>query len=91
MRCGCPQCGTFMIHEEGGGHLDCCCPACGYRCSACLGTDSVMSREDIGAFREGKFVSRMAEIEQQLAREEEDETELSQERECLWPWNTRAD
>ena len=47
MRCGCPECGTLMIHEESGRNLCCCCPDCGYRCSACLGTDSVLSREDI--------------------------------------------
>ena len=59
MRCGCPECGTLMIHEEGGRNLCCCCPDCGYRCSACLGTDSVLSREDILAFRAGNPVERL--------------------------------
>jgi len=36
-----------MVHEESGGHLCCVCPDCLYRCSACLGTDSVLSREDL--------------------------------------------
>ena len=76
MRCGCPECGTLMIHEEGGRNLGCCCPDCGYRCSACLGTDSVLSREDIRAFREGRPVERLAEAEQLLL---EDETETQEE------------
>lgn len=28
-------------------HLGCVCPECGERCTACLGTNSVMSRESI--------------------------------------------
>lgn len=46
MRCGCPNCGTYMIQSEGS-QLGCVCPACLYRCKACLGTNSVISREDI--------------------------------------------
>ena len=75
MRCGCPSCGTWMIHEESGSHLDCCCPSCGYRCSACLGTDSVMSREDFFAFRDGRLVERLAEAERHLLAEEPEEQE----------------
>ncbi len=66
MRCGCPSCGVLMIHEESGAHLDCCCPSCGYRCSACLGTDSVLSREDLQAIRQGAFLPRAAQIERDL-------------------------
>jgi len=33
-----------MVQSEGL-ELGCVCPACGYRCKACLGTDSVVSRE----------------------------------------------
>ena len=32
-------------------HLGCVCPECGERCTACLGTDSVMSRESIESFK----------------------------------------
>ena len=41
----CPRCGTPM---SGG-----VCPECGYRCTACLGTDTVVSRE---ALKDLKFV-----------------------------------
>ena len=71
-----------MIHEEGGRNLCCCCPDCGYRCSACLGTDSVLSREAIRAFKAGTPVERLAEMEDQLL---EDEQEEPQEEERLWP------
>ena len=47
MRCGCPECGTLMIHEEGGRNLCCCCPDCGYRCNDCLGTDTIVSRDQL--------------------------------------------
>ena len=85
MRCGCPECGTLMIHEEGGRNLGCCCPDCGYRCSACLGTDSVLSREEIQAFRNGTRVERLAEAERLLANDGTDEPDEPQEQERLWP------
>lgn len=46
MRCGCPHCGTFMIQEEDNKSV-CVCPDCGYKCNACLGTGTVISREEI--------------------------------------------
>ncbi|MBQ9949267.1 MAG: hypothetical protein IJO93_00925 [Clostridia bacterium] len=46
MRCGCPQCGTYMIQSEGS-ELGCVCPDCLYRCKACLGTNTVISREQM--------------------------------------------
>ena len=39
MRCGCPQCGTYMIQSEHGLESGCVCPACFNRCSACMGTE----------------------------------------------------
>ena len=44
MRCSCHVCDTYMNQSEGL-ELGCVCPSCGYRCKACLGTDSVVSRE----------------------------------------------
>ena len=44
MRCSCHECGTYMAQSEGI-ELGCVCPECGYRCKACLGTNSVVSRE----------------------------------------------
>ena len=44
MRCSCHVCDTYMNHSEGL-ELGCVCPECGYRCKACLGTNSVVSRD----------------------------------------------
>lgn len=46
MRCGCPECGTYMIQSESL-QIACVCPDCGMRCNACMGTNSVISREDL--------------------------------------------
>ena len=46
MRCSCHECGTYMVQSEGL-ELGCVCPECGYRCKACLGTDTVVSRDDL--------------------------------------------
>ena len=48
MRCSCHVCDTYMNQSEGL-ELGCVCPNCGYRCKACLGTDSVVSREGLKA------------------------------------------
>ena len=44
MRCSCHVCDTYMVQSEVL-ELGCVCPDCGYRCKACLGTDSVVSRD----------------------------------------------
>lgn len=46
MRCGCPDCGTWMVHAESS-RMGCVCPACGTRCTDCLGTDTLVSREQL--------------------------------------------
>ena len=43
-----------MVHAEGM-RLGCVCPECGARCDACLGTNTVMSRE---AFQAMKAVNK---------------------------------
>jgi len=48
MRCSCHVCDTYMTQSEGL-ELGCVCPSCGYRCKACLGTDSVVSREALSS------------------------------------------
>ena len=45
MRCGCPECGSFMIHAESD-HA-CVCPECLYRCYACQGTGTALTREAV--------------------------------------------
>lgn len=49
MRCGCFQCGAYMAQSEGP-KLGCVCPECGFRCRACLGTDTVIPREKLRAW-----------------------------------------
>ena len=44
MRCGCPECGGYMTHSEGH-YMGCVCAVCGYKCSACLGTNTVISKD----------------------------------------------
>ena len=39
-----------MIQSEDS-HLGCVCPECGNRCTACLGTNSVMDREAVRALK----------------------------------------
>lgn len=64
MRCGCPQCGAYMIQSESL-DLGCVCPDCLYRCRACMGTDSVVPRE---ALRNLSFVDRTQEEDPEEAR-----------------------
>ena len=75
MRCGCPVCGAYMIQQEGGAFLGCHCPNCDYRCDACMGTDTVLSKEEISRFLEsggGRLdgLSRLAEEDAALDAEE---------------------
>ena len=48
MRCSCKECGVYMTQTESE-RLGCVCPDCGYRCSDCLGTNTVVSREALRA------------------------------------------
>lgn len=51
MRCGCPHCEAYMIQSETEG-MACVCPSCGYRCNACLGTGTVISRERLKVLKD---------------------------------------
>ena len=73
MRCGCSQCGAFMIHAEG--RETCVCPECGHRCSACLGTDTVVSRDRL------KDLSFIPWISQDIEDAEDSLTSASEETE----------
>lgn len=55
MRCSCHVCDTYMVHSEGL-ELGCVCPACGYRCKACLGTDSVIGRDSLKGIAENPTI-----------------------------------
>ena len=72
MRCGCPECDAYMVHADGP-ELGCVCPYCGYRCTACLGTNSVLSHEDLQRLREDpSLMVRLADDLRLLTREEEE-------------------
>lgn len=53
MRCSCGVCGVYMVHSEGR-RIGCVCPACGARCTACLGTNTVLSRDALRQLRHGE-------------------------------------
>lgn len=57
MRCSCHVCDTYMVHSEGL-ELGCVCPNCGYRCKACLGTDSVVSRDSLKGIADNPVIMR---------------------------------
>ncbi len=59
MRCGCPECGAYMIHSEGLA-IACVCPECGHRCKMCLGTNSVMGQEEVRAMQRALRAKRDA-------------------------------
>ena len=46
MRCSCRECGSYMVQAESG-RLGCVCPDCGFHCGDCLGTDTVVSRDQL--------------------------------------------
>ena len=57
MRCTCKVCSReiWMVQAESAA-LGCVCPECGYRCSDCLGTDTVISRDRLAALaRDPRF------------------------------------
>lgn len=54
MRCSCRECGEYMVHEERGLGR-CVCPVCGFTCKDCLGTDSVISKEQLSALKKDPF------------------------------------
>ena len=57
MRCSCHKCDTYMVHSEGL-ELGCVCPNCGYRCKACLGTDSVISKDSLKGIANNPTIMR---------------------------------
>lgn len=56
MRCGCPHCGSFMIQEEEPKSA-CACPHCSYRCNACLGTGTALTRDEILKLKDSDWFS----------------------------------
>ena len=46
MRCSCKVCKTYMVHAPDI-KMGCICPECKNRCNACLGTNTVKSKEEL--------------------------------------------
>ncbi len=73
MRCGCPFCeGVFMIHEDD--RESCVCPECGYKCSACLGTNTVVERGELSSLAD-RFKADDYSFDNWEKRESEDAAE----------------
>jgi len=71
MRCSCHVCDTYMTHSEGL-ELGCVCPECGYRCKACLGTNTVISRDALKSLANNPaFLSSLFNAEQEESAERE--------------------
>lgn len=45
-----------MVQSEDS-HLGCVCPECGNRCTACLGTNTVISKETIKSLKDDPFMA----------------------------------
>ena len=46
MRCGCPHCEAYMIQSESGAAA-CICPDCGHQCDACMGSNTLRTRDEL--------------------------------------------
>ena len=57
MRCSCRECGEYMVHEDSG-LGGCICTVCGLRCTDCLGTDSVISKEMFERMKDDEILQR---------------------------------
>ena len=44
MRCGCPECGAYMVQQEKGTQSVCVCPNCFFTCDACMGRGVLMQK-----------------------------------------------
>lgn len=72
MRCGCPHCEAYMIQSETE-HQACVCPECGYRCNACLGTNSIITKEQLAALKDVEWFTPV--FDRPLNDEEAEEQE----------------
>ena len=50
MRCSCPECDTYMVQADDL-TMGCVCPWCLHRCNACLGTNTVITREQLSQLK----------------------------------------
>ena len=66
-----------MVHSESS-ELGCVCPQCGARCKMCLGTNTVVSREDLKARALGYLTMQAEPV--QIKEEDEDKYDERQYR-----------
>ena len=52
------NCGVYMIQSDDA-HLGCVCPECGNRCTACLGTNTVMDKETVKSLKSDPVLASM--------------------------------
>ena len=67
MRCGCPDCGSYMIQQERGLFSGCVCPACGASCTACMGTEQAPV-EASELSMQAQLRARLRELEEQYGQ-----------------------
>lgn len=58
MRCSCINCGVYMIQSESS-NFGCVCPECGTRCIVCLGTDSIINKDEIKLIKNDPVLAEM--------------------------------
>lgn len=64
MRCGCPDCGNYMIQRERGLFSGCACPACGASCTDCMGTEQA-PLETCELSMQAQLRAKLRELEEQ--------------------------
>ena len=73
MRCGCPHCEAYMSQSETDGQAG-VCPECGCRCNACLGTASMITREQLEKLKNTDWFT--PQFDRPLNDEEAEESEV---------------
>ena len=56
MRCMCRECGAYMVQAEDS-KMGCICPECFNRCTDCLGTDTVISKEAFASMKDDPLLA----------------------------------
>jgi hypothetical protein len=69
-----------MIQSETEGQA-CVCPECGYRCNACLGTNSIITREQLASLKNVEWFTPV--FDRPLNDEEAEEQEQQSQRDSF--------
>ena len=76
MRCGCFNCGAYMIQAESMS-LGCVCPQCGYRCRACMGTNTMLDRSAVASLKATHDAAERSSISESAAIRAEVDSRLA--------------